>query len=128
MPRTHTPGDRLKRHWNRQLAEAGKRLGVTLTFDPHEQDALDRAAAMEDRKAELLDLAADPEATASRVLKVSGEVRQLDASIMRALRIIELEPGTAKASPQHRLAGSSGWTDARRARLSDRNRRVGGGA
>lgn len=127
MPRTLTPGDRLKRHWNKQLREAATRLGVTLTFDPHELDALERAADMENRKAELQALADDPEATPSRKLKVSAEIRQLDAAIMRALRVIELEPGTRKGSPQHRQAGQSGWTPQRRARQAAANRSMGSG-
>ena len=129
MARKMTAGEALVKHWHDELNKVSKRMGATVEFDAFEVDILERMRGAEDRKATLLALAAGPECSTSQALKISAEVRQLDMNIVRLGREIVVDPEAGRRSSGHaRVAGSSGWTDARRARLADRNRRVGGGA
>ncbi|MDV8000372.1 hypothetical protein [Rhodococcus sp. IEGM 1408] len=129
MARKMTAGDKLVKHWHDELAKVATRMGATVEFDGYEIDILERMRGAEDRKSTLLALLDDPECSTSQALKISSEVRQLDMNIVRLGREIVVDPEAGRRTSGHaKLAGATGWTDSRRARLADKNRRVGGGA
>ena len=103
-------GRRLKRLINSALAE-------NCSWTEQELVAIDKATRAEDRAAALQKLLdselAQPEPRSRKVVELAGEIRQLDSLVVRLVRELVPDPGTAVSMPQksrqHQDAVNARW-------------------
>lgn len=105
-----TAGKRLRAVWGAALAREAERTGAELEFDERELEALEAAADAADRRAVLRRRFAAAKAAGDddRMVKISGEVRQLDRAIRDQIGRIEIGAAPEK-SERHARAARSRW-------------------
>jgi hypothetical protein len=107
--RHSAPARKLLRALDDELAAAAERRGEPLEWTERDRAVLDLIAANTDRKVDLSARYTDAEDTKTRV-KLSAELRLLEAALARLLRQIETEPPVvSQRSAKARAAAHARW-------------------
>lgn len=111
-PRT-AAGRRLVDDQHEALRRAGEEAGVALVWSETEEAALERAGQTVDRAERLRKVFDDEmrgDAHPAVLVKISGELRQLDRQVIALLAQLNPEGEDTPKSERHQRAARSRWT------------------